>query len=210
MPRKACATKPIAASGRPIRWRFTFVRSASTAPFSVVTNPLRTAEMPIRKSLVPVAFADDLKEELSKLAPAMVLGEDEVPRVGWLVEGKFDLVDGGDPVGRFFLGTFGVGRSMLALHVRVTDVEQHRVIYEFDMAGGSSGQGQSRHASGRAAWAKRRRSICAMRLSGCCSFSAPIRTVTARAPPSPCARRTERSLGMGPLEDCGCQAGAAS
>ena len=99
------------------------------------------AEMPIRKSLVPVAFATDLKEQLSKLAPAMVLAGDEVPRVGWLVEGQFDLVDGGDPVGRFFLGTFGVGRSMLALHVRVTDVEKHRVIYEFDMAGGSNEQG---------------------------------------------------------------------
>ena len=29
----------------------------------------------------------------------------------------------------------------LALHVKVTDVEKRRVIYEFDMAGGSRGQG---------------------------------------------------------------------
>jgi uncharacterized protein DUF4410 len=99
-------------------------------------------EMPIRKALTPIQFAGDLKEELSKLAPARVLADDEVPKVGWLIEGQFDLVDGGDPVGRFFLGQFGVGRSFLALHVKVTDVEKHRVIYEFDMAGGSRGQGK--------------------------------------------------------------------
>jgi hypothetical protein len=86
------------------------------------------AEMPIRKSLTPVAFAENLKEELSKMAPARILEDDEVPKVGWLVEGQFDLVDGGDPVGRFFFGQFGAGRSFLALHVKVTDVRNHRVI----------------------------------------------------------------------------------
>jgi hypothetical protein len=99
-------------------------------------------EMPIRKALTPIQFAGDLKEELSKLAPTRILADDEVPKVGWLVEGQFDLVDGGDPVGRFFLGQFGAGRSFLALHVKVTDVEKHRVVYEFDMAGGSRGQGK--------------------------------------------------------------------
>lgn len=100
------------------------------------------AEMPIRKALTPVAFAGDLKEELSKLAPTRILEDDEVPKVGWLVEGQFDLVDGGSPVGRFFLGQFGAGQSFLALHVKVTEVRKHRVIYEFDMAGGSHGQGK--------------------------------------------------------------------
>jgi Domain of unknown function (DUF4410) len=100
------------------------------------------AEMPIRKALTPVAFAEDLKEELSKLAPALVIADDEVPTLGWLVEGQFDLVDGGSPIGRFFLGNLGIGRSVLALHVKVTDVEKHQVVYEFDMAGGSRGQGK--------------------------------------------------------------------
>lgn len=100
------------------------------------------AEMPIRKALTPITFADDLKEELSKLAPARVLAADETPKVGWLVEGQFDLVDGGSPLGRFFFGQFGAGQSFLALHVKVTDVEKHRVIYEFDLAGGSRGQGK--------------------------------------------------------------------
>lgn len=99
-------------------------------------------EMPIRKELTPIQFAGDLKEELSKLAPARILHADEVPRVGWLVEGNFDVVDGGDPVARFFFGNFGAGRSYLLLHVRVTDVAAHRVVYEFDMAGGSNQQGK--------------------------------------------------------------------
>jgi hypothetical protein len=97
------------------------------------------AEMPIRASLFPVAFAEDLKEELSKLAPALVIADDEVPRVGWLVEGQFDLVDGGDPGARFFIFP---GESHLVMHVKVTDVESHRVIYEFDLAGGSHDQGK--------------------------------------------------------------------
>lgn len=99
------------------------------------------AENPIRKALTPVAFAGDLKEELSKIAPTMIIGDDDVPRVGWLVEGQFDLVDGGSPLGRFFFGHFGAGQSFLAMHVKVTDVEKHRVVYEFDLAGGSRGQG---------------------------------------------------------------------
>jgi hypothetical protein len=98
-------------------------------------------EMPIRKALTPIEFAGDLKEQLELIAPARVLKGDETPRTGWLVEGEFMLVDGGDPVGRFFLGTFGVGRSFLALHVRVTDVDKGLVVYEFDMAGGSRYQG---------------------------------------------------------------------
>jgi hypothetical protein len=100
-------------------------------------------EMPIRKALTPVEFAGDLKEQLEKIAPARILKDNETPRTGWLVEGEFMLVDGGDPVGRFFLGHFGVGRSILALHVKVTDVDTGMVVYEFDMAGGSRLQGKA-------------------------------------------------------------------
>ncbi|MEO8043385.1 MAG: DUF4410 domain-containing protein [Spartobacteria bacterium] len=105
----------------------------------VATTP---GELPIRVSLIPIQFAGDLKEELCKLAPARILTDDEVPKTGWLVEGQFDLIDGGSPLGRFFFGQFGAGRSFLALHVKVTDVVSHQVIYEFDMAGGSRGQGK--------------------------------------------------------------------
>jgi hypothetical protein len=99
-------------------------------------------EMPIRKALTPVEFAQDLKEELEKLAPTRVLKDNESPRVGWLVDGRFEQIDGGSPLARFFFGNFGAGRSFLSLHVRVTDVRQHLVVYEFDMAGGSGYQGK--------------------------------------------------------------------
>jgi hypothetical protein len=99
-------------------------------------------EMPIRKALTPVEFAQDLKEELEKLAPTRVLKDNEIPRTGWLVDGRFQEIDGGSPLGRFFFGVFGVGRSFLSLHVRVTDVQRHLVVYEFDMAGGSGDQGR--------------------------------------------------------------------
>ncbi len=103
---------------------------------------LSDGEMPIRKALAPVEFAQDLKQQLEKIAPARILKDHERPRVGWLVEGQFDLVDGGSPLGRFFFGNFGAGQSFLALHVRITDVNHGTVVYEFDMAGGSRFQGK--------------------------------------------------------------------
>ena len=102
-------------------------------PFCIDTAVFRNdvaasdAEMPIRRALTPVAFAQDLKEELSKMAPTRILKDDEAPKVGWMVEGRFDNVNS--------------NVSSLAMHVKVTDVEKHRVIYEFDMAGGNHGQG---------------------------------------------------------------------
>ncbi len=112
-------------------------------------------ERPIRQSLAPAEFAEDVKEELEKLAPARVLRPDEVAPEGWLVEGSLDVVDGGSPVKRGF-GPPALnpnGRSHIRVHVRVTDVgarhlaedekdgstlRRHgRVIYEFDLAGGS-------------------------------------------------------------------------
>lgn len=103
---------------------------------------LTDGEMPIRKALTPVEFAEALKEQLEKLAPTRILREGERPRLGWLVDGEFQMVEGGSPLGRFFLGNFGAGKSFLALHVRVTDVRRGVVVYEFDMAGGSRFQGK--------------------------------------------------------------------
>src|SRR3954471_663276 len=100
-------------------------------------------EMPIRKALTPVEFAGDLKEQLEKIAPARILRDYETPRTGWLVEGEFQVVDGGSAAGRALFGHFGLGQSHLALHVRVTDVDKGVVVYEFDMAGGSDLQGRS-------------------------------------------------------------------
>lgn len=129
-------------------------RAIYIRPFCIDTavfrgdEALSDGEMPIRKALTPVEFASDLKEQLEKIAPARILKDSETPRTGWLVEGNFNLVDGGQPYGRFFLGDLGVGRSELVLHVRITDVDHGVVVYEFDMAGGSRFQG--RHGTVRA------------------------------------------------------------
>jgi len=133
------ATNPVAIYIRPF--------CIDTATFSG-DEANSEGEMPIRKALTPVEFAEDLKEELEKMAPARILKDNESPRVGWLVEGRFEIVDGGDPYARAFFGTFGAGRSFLQLHVRVTDVRRHMVVYEFEMAGGSRNQG--RHGTLRA------------------------------------------------------------
>jgi len=113
-------------------------------------------ERPIRRSLAPAEFATDLCNELSEIAPAKVLKDDETAHVGWLVTGDFVLVDAGNPYLRGLVG-FNAGRSRVKLHVRVIDLESKTVrgdskeadaskelakgrgniIYEFDVAGGS-------------------------------------------------------------------------
>ena len=84
-------------------------------------------EAVILKAMTPVEFAGTLKEQIEKLAPARVLKDDETPRTGWLIEGEFAVVHSTHP-------------SRLALHVKVTDVDKHMTVYEFDMDGGSNGQ----------------------------------------------------------------------
>lgn len=117
-------------------------------------------ERPIRRSLAPAEFANDLKVELAKIAPSMVLKEGDTPHVGWLVTGDFELVDAGHPWERGLFG-FNAGASHIKLHVRIIDLESKNapadakdrnaqreltagngnVIYEFDVAGGSRWSG---------------------------------------------------------------------
>ena len=100
-----------------------------------------------------------MKEELEKLAPAHVLKSDEVATQGWLVQGSIEKVDAGDGTVRLFSPPLwpGAGRSHTRIHVRVSDLDRHawiadskdagvigrhgRVIYEFDVAGGSHATG---------------------------------------------------------------------
>ena len=115
-------------------------------------------EMAIRHSLAPADFSKALKEELEKMAPAAVLADDETPTTGWLVESNLEVLDAGTPFWRGVNGPLGpgFGSSKIRIHVRVTDVAaKHRhadakdvskgaggnVLYEFDLAGGSRGQG---------------------------------------------------------------------
>lgn len=116
-------------------------------------------ERAIRRSLAPAEFANDLRDELSKIAPAMVLKENEVAHVGWLVTGDFQLVDAGTPALRKV--GLPLGQSRVKLHVRVKDLEaknargdakesdalkerskgRGNIIYEFDVEGGSNFSG---------------------------------------------------------------------
>ena len=119
-----------------------------------------SGELAIRHSLAPAEFSKALKEELEKMAPAAVLADDETPTTGWLVESNLEVLDAGTPFWRTFNGAVvgpGFGSSKIRIHVRVTDVAKHghadakdvskgaggNVLYEFDLAGGSRGQGGS-------------------------------------------------------------------
>ena len=83
-------------------------------------------EMPIRKALTPVEFAQDLKEELERIAPTRILRDNESPRLGWLVEGQFDMVDGGSPLGRFFfVEAVEYDETAVAKHLRGEGMRGH-------------------------------------------------------------------------------------
>ncbi len=134
-------------------------------PFNVCATDFKgghsggKGEQPIRQSLAGRQFADDLKLQLEKMAPAMVIERNETPELGWLVEGSLDVVDAGSSVGRALplINHLGTGKSHVLIHVRVSEVGGHamtsdkdasklgkrgHVIYEFDLEGGSRSTGQ--------------------------------------------------------------------
>jgi hypothetical protein len=149
-------------------------------PFDITdatyVDPHQTpGELPIKKSLAPAVFAEDLREQLEELAPAMVLKDTDTPESGWLVEGSIDLVDGGNPWIRAtpIASNCGKCASHIVVHVRIIDLDTKHaetvdakdatgtmthavetkhgaVIYEFDLAGGSheSGKAGSVYAPG--------------------------------------------------------------
>jgi hypothetical protein len=135
-------------------------RSIYIRPFDVSTTEYKGyhrggwGERPIRQSLAGRNFAESLKEELEKIAPAMIIEDDERPAGGWLVEGSIDVADNGHGGGRGMVpfGKFGLGQSEVRIHVRIRDMggnyvdadkatgalgKRGSVIYEFDLAGGS-------------------------------------------------------------------------
>ncbi len=152
----------------------TQVASGATRPLAIYIRPFDIAqstfdgrhvspgELPLRKSLAPAAFAEDLREELSKMAPSMVIKADEFPRVGWIVEGQFDVVDAGNP-GVRALPLGPAGRSKVLIHIRISEVggdavdvedkdaggygKRGHVLYEFDVSGGSRWSGHAGEVS---------------------------------------------------------------
>jgi len=163
-----CALAVVAGAGcTNMRVVHTTVATGVDQPKGIYIRPFRLVHYcdrndpngAVGQSLVPKAFAGILQEELSKIAPAMVLMEDEVPTTGWLVEGSIEVMDAGSPRLRAIplFGSLGrVGSSKMLVHVKVTEMRAYprmakegdvqistgketlfaRVIYEFDVAGG--------------------------------------------------------------------------
>lgn len=134
-----------------VRVTQTQVATGAVNPKAIYIRPFRIAgaefdvcnpagNTPIRESLAPIEFANDLQEELAKIAPATVLKPCESAPLGWLVDGEFRLVQTGyNPEWWSPLGDTVSRQSCLVLHVRVKDVQCNRVVYEFDVAGGTKG-----------------------------------------------------------------------
>ena len=135
-------TKTDVASGR-ANPKYVYIRPFSIKYASFKADKFyRPGEQAIRKSLAPLEFAGALQEELSKIAPAMVIKNDEMGTTGWLVEGEFECVKANPP-------------SKIVAHVRVIELgdssveetskdsekstrsSHGRIIYEFDIAGGN-------------------------------------------------------------------------
>jgi hypothetical protein len=135
-------------------------RSIYIRPFDVSSTEYKGlhrggwGERPIRQSLAGRNFAESLKEELEKLAPARILEDDERAVEGWVVEGSIDVADNGHGGGRMMIpfDKFGLAQSEVRIHVRIHDVggahvaadknygalgKHGGIIYEFDLAGGS-------------------------------------------------------------------------
>ena len=131
-----------------VRVTHTDVATGAVNPKAIYIRPFRIAgsfdrctpsgNAPIRASLLPVRFADNLQEELSKIAPARVLACNEAAPVGWVVDGVFESVETGYSPQRWSpLGEAITHKSCVLMHVRITDVNCGKVVYEFDVAAGT-------------------------------------------------------------------------
>lgn len=147
--------------------RKTYVASGATNPSGIYIRPFDVSQavfvgdhgpkgqLEIRKSLAPAELGIALKEQLSKIAPSMVIAADEQPEKGWIIDGNIDLVDGGNQPLRFFLGHLGAGRTKAIVHVRVLDASMGEVsgdgkgganpavLYAFDVESSSKAAGRA-------------------------------------------------------------------
>jgi hypothetical protein len=143
----------------------TYVATGAHHPSNIYIRPFKVAgatfvgdhgpvgALDIRQSLAPAELNIALKQELSKIAPTMIIDADETPEEGWIVDGNIDEVDGGSQPLRFFFGHFGAGRSRATVHVRVRKVGEEDgesdgkggapggVLYAFDVHASSKAAG---------------------------------------------------------------------
>ncbi len=139
----------------PVRITSTSVATGATDPKAIYIRPFRlnpmafdrctpSGDSPLRASLAPVAFANNLQEELAKIAPSRVLKEDEAAPIGWLVDGEFAGIESGYPPERWmpWRGPWCNPLAMpscVKMHVRISDVRHGTVLYAFDVKAWSDG-----------------------------------------------------------------------
>ncbi len=117
--------------------RYIYIRPFSMANATYIGDHGWEGDRDLREGQAAVKFARILKHEMSKLAPARILTDDQQAPEGWVIDGEFDLVDAGSRVGRGVVGVTGLARSSNAIHVRVSDAKTGDVYYAFDVTGGS-------------------------------------------------------------------------
>ncbi len=144
----------------------TYVASGDVRPSAIYIRPFviegadftgdhgPAGERDIRQSLAPAELALALKQQLAKVAPTMIIDAGDEPEDGWVVTGNFDIVDGGNQLGRAIYGNLGAGRTKAVVHVRVlkagnehgrTDSKSGStdgVLYAFDVTSSSKAAGK--------------------------------------------------------------------
>jgi hypothetical protein len=105
-----------------------YIKPFDVSDCTFIGKSTSKGEAPIKKSLAPAVFAEDLKEQLEQIAPAIILKPGDYPSNGWLVEGSLDLVDAGHPGERGIpiAAQFHYGASHVMIHVRVIDLDLER------------------------------------------------------------------------------------
>jgi hypothetical protein len=142
-----------ACSSPPVRVTGTCTATGATDPKAIYIRPFRlksfdncspSGDRCLRASLAPVEFANDLQEQLAKIAPARVLKEDEAAPLGWLVDGEFEGIESGYRPERW-MPWRGPWCNPLALpscvkmHVRISDARRGTLLYAFDVKAYSDG-----------------------------------------------------------------------
>jgi len=127
----------------------TYVSTGAHSPEAIYIRPFTTDKLiakgdfgssgdrDLRIGQAPQEFARDLKVELAKIAPAVVINEDQSPQHGWVAEGEFDLINTGVRAVRGTVGFIGAGKSSIKMHVKVSDARSGQILYAFDVQGGS-------------------------------------------------------------------------
>lgn len=121
--------------------RAIYIRPFALGPFDLCSP---SGDRVLRASLAPGEFANDLQEELAKIAPARVLQANEAAPLGWVVDGEFECIESGyapprwRPWGGSDCGPLALPSQVL-LHVRIREACGGALLYAFDVKAYSNG-----------------------------------------------------------------------